>query len=150
VAFLAQLNGLETSSIDVGNAYLAPYTNGKVYIIAGPEFREMQMQLIDLQTLMITKILTILPIKAFLCGGPNPGLLVSTGVGLTATLTVGHFIDQQLCENHRSPMSISSLMNRSLGKLCFFKVSTIPSRVIPEVCHLPNGSWLCCFRPLAK
>jgi hypothetical protein len=74
----------------------------------------MQMQLIDLLTLMITKILTRLPIKAFLCGVPNPGLLVSPGVGLTATLTVGRFIDQ-LRENHRSQMCITSLMNRSLG-----------------------------------
>jgi hypothetical protein len=51
----------------------------------------MQMQLIDLLTLMITKILTRSPIKAFTCGGPNPGRLVSPGVGLTATFTVGRF-----------------------------------------------------------
>jgi hypothetical protein len=49
------------------------------------------MQLIDLLTLMITKILTGSPIKAFMCGGPSPGHLVSPGVGLTATITVGRF-----------------------------------------------------------
>jgi hypothetical protein len=77
------------------------------------------MQLIDLLTLMITEILTHSPIKALTCGGPNPGRLVSPGVGLTTTLTVCRFIDQ-LCENHRSQVSISSLMHRSLGKLHFF------------------------------
>jgi Reverse transcriptase (RNA-dependent DNA polymerase) len=37
VAFLAELNGLKTWSIDVGNAYLESFTKEKVYIIAGPE-----------------------------------------------------------------------------------------------------------------
>jgi hypothetical protein len=78
-----------------------------VRLVLPVQSSKMQMQLIDLLTLMITTILTHSPIKAFLFGGPNPGLLVSPEVGLTVTLTVGHFIDK-LCENHRSPMSISS------------------------------------------
>ena len=42
VAFLAELNGLNTWSTDVGNAYLESYTKEKVYIVAGPEFGERQ------------------------------------------------------------------------------------------------------------
>ena len=38
VLFLGELNGLETWSTDVGNAYLEAYTSEKVYIIAGKEF----------------------------------------------------------------------------------------------------------------
>jgi hypothetical protein len=50
----------------------------------------MQMQLIDLLTLMITRILTLSLKKAFVCGGPNPGHLVPPGVGLTATFIQAH------------------------------------------------------------
>jgi len=39
---VAELNGLDTWATDVGNAYLEAYTSEKVYIIAGPEFRERQ------------------------------------------------------------------------------------------------------------
>jgi Reverse transcriptase (RNA-dependent DNA polymerase) len=42
VAFLAELNELETWSTDVGNAYLKSYTKEKVYIVAGLEFGERQ------------------------------------------------------------------------------------------------------------
>ena len=38
VVFLAELNGIEVWSIDIGNAYLEAQTKEKVYIIAGPEF----------------------------------------------------------------------------------------------------------------
>lgn len=38
VVFLAELNGLEVWSTDIGNAYLEAKTKKKVYIIAGPEF----------------------------------------------------------------------------------------------------------------
>ena len=40
LTFLAELNGLEFWSTDIGNAYLESYTKEKVYIIAGPEFGE--------------------------------------------------------------------------------------------------------------
>ena len=36
--FLAELNGLEVWSTDIGNAYLEAKTKEKVYIVAGPEF----------------------------------------------------------------------------------------------------------------
>ena len=39
--FLAELNKLETWSTDIGNAYLEAFTSEKVYIIAGPEFKEL-------------------------------------------------------------------------------------------------------------
>jgi len=38
--FLSELNGLELWATDIGNAYLESYTSEKVYIIAGPEFKE--------------------------------------------------------------------------------------------------------------
>ena len=41
VMFLAELNGLEFWSTDVGNAYLESETTEKVYIIGGPEFGEL-------------------------------------------------------------------------------------------------------------
>jgi len=42
IAFLAELNGLELWATDVGNAYLEALTNEKLYIIAGPEFGDLQ------------------------------------------------------------------------------------------------------------
>jgi len=40
--FLAQLNGLEVTAADIGNAYLHGVTREKVYCIAGPEFGPLQ------------------------------------------------------------------------------------------------------------
>ncbi len=40
--FLAELNHLETWATDIGNAYLEAETQEKVYIIAGPEFGELE------------------------------------------------------------------------------------------------------------
>jgi hypothetical protein len=40
--FLGELNGLEVWSTDIGNAYLEAMTSEKVYIIAGPEFGELE------------------------------------------------------------------------------------------------------------
>ena len=42
VVFLSQLNDLEIWGADVGNAYLEAYTDQKLCIIAGPEFKELQ------------------------------------------------------------------------------------------------------------
>ena len=42
VTFLAELNGLDLWGTDVGNAYLEAKTNEKLYIIAGPEFGELE------------------------------------------------------------------------------------------------------------
>ena len=42
VVFLSQLNNLEIWGADVGNAYLEAYTDEKLCIIAGPEFKELQ------------------------------------------------------------------------------------------------------------
>jgi hypothetical protein len=46
VLFLAELNGIETWSTDVGNAYLEAKTSEKVYIEAGPEFGELEGHLL--------------------------------------------------------------------------------------------------------
>jgi hypothetical protein len=42
VVFLAELNGLELWTTDIGNAYLEAETKEKVYIIAGSEFGEQE------------------------------------------------------------------------------------------------------------
>ena len=42
-AFLiAELNDLKVMAADVGNAYLHDYTREKIYMVAGPEFGELQ------------------------------------------------------------------------------------------------------------
>ena len=46
VVFLSQLNNLEIWRADVGNAYLEAYTDEKLCIIAGPEFKELQGHLL--------------------------------------------------------------------------------------------------------
>ena len=46
VVFLSQLNDLEIWGSDVGNAYLEAYTDEKLCIIAGPEFKELQGHLL--------------------------------------------------------------------------------------------------------
>ena len=46
VVFLPQLNNLEIWGADVGNAYLEAYTDEKLSIIAGPEFKELQGHLL--------------------------------------------------------------------------------------------------------
>ena len=40
--FLAELYGLQLWGADVGNAYLQAVTKEKLYIVAGPEFEELQ------------------------------------------------------------------------------------------------------------
>lgn len=42
VTFLAELNDLKLMAADIGNAYLEAYTKEKVYVVAGPEFGELQ------------------------------------------------------------------------------------------------------------
>jgi hypothetical protein len=42
VVFLAELNGLKLWGADIGNAYLEAKTREKVYIVAGPEFAELE------------------------------------------------------------------------------------------------------------
>ena len=46
VVFLSQLNDLEIWGADVGNAYVEAYTDEKLCIIAGPEFKELQGHLL--------------------------------------------------------------------------------------------------------
>ena len=40
--FLAKLNNMKAWAADIGNAYLEATTKEKLYIIAGPEFEELQ------------------------------------------------------------------------------------------------------------
>ena len=46
VVFLSQLNNLEIWGADVGNAYLEAYTDEKLCIMTGPEFKELQGHLL--------------------------------------------------------------------------------------------------------
>jgi Reverse transcriptase (RNA-dependent DNA polymerase) len=46
VLFLAELNKLELWATDIGNAYLEAFTSDQVYIIAGPEFNELEVQVL--------------------------------------------------------------------------------------------------------
>ena len=46
VIFLSQLNNLGIWEADVGNAYLEAYTDEKLRIIAGPEFKRLQSHLL--------------------------------------------------------------------------------------------------------
>ena len=50
--FIAKLNGPTICAVDVGSAYLEAYTKEKLYIVAGPEFREKEGN-----TLLINKAL---------------------------------------------------------------------------------------------
>ena len=40
IVFLAELNGLDVWATDIGNAYLEAETREKLFVIAGPEFKE--------------------------------------------------------------------------------------------------------------
>ena len=42
VTFLSELNGMELWATDIGNAYLEAYTAEKLFIVAGPEFGELE------------------------------------------------------------------------------------------------------------
>ena len=54
ISFLAELNGLDLWSTDIGNAYLESPTSEKVYIVAGPEFKDVGL---EGHTLVIVKAL---------------------------------------------------------------------------------------------
>ena len=42
VIFLGKLNNLDIWGADIGNAYLEAFTDEKLYIVAGPEFEELE------------------------------------------------------------------------------------------------------------
>ena len=42
VIFLGKLNNLDIWGADIGNAYLEAFTDEKIYIVAGPEFQELE------------------------------------------------------------------------------------------------------------
>ena len=42
VIFLGKVNHLELWGADIGNAYLEAFTDEKLYIVAGPEFQELE------------------------------------------------------------------------------------------------------------
>ena len=46
VVFLSQLNDLEIREAEVRNSYFEAYTDEKLCIIAGPEFKELQGHLL--------------------------------------------------------------------------------------------------------
>ena len=42
VIFLGKLNNLDIRGADIGNPYLEAFTDEKLYIVAGPEFQELE------------------------------------------------------------------------------------------------------------
>lgn len=44
--FLAELNGMEANTMDIGNAYLEAYTTEKLYVYTGSEFGDQQVYLL--------------------------------------------------------------------------------------------------------
>ena len=42
VIFLGKLNNLDIWGADIGNTYLVAFTDEKLYIVAGPEFEELE------------------------------------------------------------------------------------------------------------
>jgi len=48
VMFLSELNDLDLWATDIGNAYLESYTAEKLYIIAGPKFKERKDHILDI------------------------------------------------------------------------------------------------------
>ena len=42
VIFLGKINNQELWGADIGNAYLEAFTDEKLYIVAGPEFQELE------------------------------------------------------------------------------------------------------------
>ena len=42
VILLGKINNLDIWGADIGNAYLEAFTNEKLYIVAGPEFQELE------------------------------------------------------------------------------------------------------------
>jgi hypothetical protein len=42
VAFLSELNGLDLWATDIGNTYLEASTSELLFIVAGPEFRDLE------------------------------------------------------------------------------------------------------------
>jgi len=42
VTFLSEFNGLDLWATDIGNAYLEALTGEKIYIVAGPKFKELE------------------------------------------------------------------------------------------------------------
>ena len=49
LTFIAELNDCEVYATDIGNAYLEAYTKEKVYIVAGPEFGELEGHVLLIQ-----------------------------------------------------------------------------------------------------
>ena len=46
VIFLAKLNNLDIWGADIGNTYLEAFTDEKLYIVAGPEFEELERDIL--------------------------------------------------------------------------------------------------------
>ena len=46
VIFLGKLNNLDIWGAHIGNAYLEPFTYEKLYIVAGPEFEELEQYIL--------------------------------------------------------------------------------------------------------
>jgi len=82
LTFIAELNGMDTWVTDIGNAYLESYTREKVFIIAGPEFGELEGH-----TLIIVKALYGLKSSGLMWHHRLEDVLRSMGFFLSKTET---------------------------------------------------------------
>ena len=54
--YLAKLNNMEVWGPDIGNAYLEATTTDKLYIVAGPEFEELQGHILVIHKALYCRI----------------------------------------------------------------------------------------------
>ena len=115
VIFLGKLNNLELWGADIGNAYLEAFTDEKLYIVAGPEFQELEGYiLIFLNTLYGLKssgkrwaevIHGILRDMKFLPSKADPCIWLRKAPNLSCYEYIAVYVDD-LCIAAESPSAI--------------------------------------------
>ena len=118
VIFLGKLNNLELWGADIGNAYLEAFTDERLYIVAGPEFQELEGYiLIFLKALYGLKssgkrwaevIHSILRDMKFLPSKADPCIWLRKAPNLKCYEYIGVYVDD-LCIAPESPSAISQI-----------------------------------------
>ena len=118
VIFLGKLNNLDIEGADIGNAYLEAFTDEKLYIVAGPEFQELEAYiLIFLKALYGLKSLGkrwaeaihgILRNMKFLHSKANSCIWLRKAPNLRCYEYIAVYVDD-LCIAAESPISIIQL-----------------------------------------
>ena len=141
VIFLGKLNNLELWGADIGNAYLEAFTDEKLYIVAGPEFQELEGYiLIFLKALYGLKssgkrwaevIHGILRDMKFLPSKADPCIWLRKAPNLRCYEYIAVYVDD-LCIAAKSPSAIIQIFKSKYhlkvkgdGKLTYHLVLTI-------------------------